>query len=128
MRLLAVTIQAVSGLRERGSSSKGTSPGLQPLAAVLVAGGVAGGEALQVEVLVVGAGVGDAPGDARVVGEVGEGGDAGEGVADDVELRAGEVVLVVDVRHVGRAVRVAGHQRLARGGATAVDRPVVAPR
>lgn len=45
---------------------------------------------LLVEVLVVGHGVGDRPGDGRGVSEVRDAGDAGNGQPDDVELRAGQ--------------------------------------
>ena len=47
-------------------------------------------------------------------------------VADDVELRAGQMILVVDVRHIDHAVRIASHERLAGGRTRAADRPVVA--
>ena len=92
-----------------------------------VAGGVVLVEALQVQVLVVGHGVGDAPGHGRVVPEVREPRDAGERQADHVELRAGDVVLVVDVGRVQRAVRVPRQQRLPRGRAAPRQHPVVAP-
>ena len=45
-------------------------------------------EALDVEVLIVGGGVGDAPGHGTVVAEVMEAGQSGEGEADHVELGA----------------------------------------
>ena len=81
---------------------------------------------LDVEVLVVGGGVGDAPADPRVVAEVGEGRDAGEGQADNVELGAGDAVLVVGVGGVQRTVGIAGHQRLAGGGELSGPGPTVA--
>ena len=69
--------------------------------------------------------MGYAPSDVRVVSEMREAGDAGERQADDVELRAGYLILVIDVGGVQPAMRVAGDERLAGGGARAVDRPVV---
>ena len=92
-----------------------------------VAGGVPFLEALHVQVLVVGHGVGDAPCYRRVVPEVGEPGDAGEGEPHHVELGAGDVVLVVDVGGVQRPVRVSRQQRLPRGRAASRQHPVVAP-
>ena len=81
---------------------------------------------LDVQVLVIAAEVGDAPGHLVVVAEVGEAGHAGDGQADYVPLRAGDVALVVDVGSVQRPVGVAGQQGLAGGGALAGQRPTVA--
>src|SRR5690606_813871 len=81
---------------------------------------------LAVEVLVVGHGVGDGPGDGAGVAEVGDAGDAGHGEADDVELRAGQVDLLVDAGVLDEAVRVAGDDRLPGDGAVPGDEPAVA--
>ena len=101
--------------------------GLPPLVAELVPRRVGGVEALDEDVLVVGHRVRDAPGHVAVVAEVGQAGDAGEREPDGVEVRAGEVVLVVAVRRVERAVRIARDERAARGGPGPGEDPVVAP-
>ena len=88
-----------------------------PFVLVQVLQGVAVSELLDVEVLVVGGGVGYAPADPGVVPEVGEGRNAGEGQSDDVELGAGDAVLVVGVGGVKGAMGVAGQDGLAGGGA-----------
>ena len=75
--------------------------------------------------MIVGAGVGDAPRDGGIVSEVGEAGTAGERQPDDVEVRAGDLILVVDVGGIQSAMRVSRHERLAGGGSGAVNRPVV---
>ena len=101
---------------------------LPPLVAVLAERPRTVPEALDVHVLVVGHGVGDAPRDAGVVTEVREAREPGERQAYRVELGAGDVVLVVDVGRVEPPVRVAGHQRSTRSGPGAGQRPVVAAR
>ena len=63
--------------------------------------------------LIVGVGVGHAPGDVGVVTEVGETRAAGKRQADCVEVGTGDMVLVVDVGGVEAAVWVARHKRLA---------------
>lgn len=83
-------------------------------------------QSLPVQVLVVGHGVGDGPGDRAGVAEVGDAGDAGDGEAEDVELGAGEPDLLVDAGFLDVAVRVAGEDGLAGGGAGAGDQPAVA--
>ena len=101
---------------------------LPPLVAVLAERPRAVPEPLDVHVLVVGHGVGDAPRDAGVVPEVREAREPRERQADRVELGAGDVVLVVDVGRVEPPVRVAGHERSTRSGPGAGQRPVVAAR
>ena len=101
---------------------------LLPPVAVLAEQRRAVPEPLEVHVLVVGHGVRDAPGDVGVVSEVREAREPREGQADRVELRAGDVVLVVDVGRVERPVGVAGHERPTRSRPRAGQRPVVASR
>ena len=102
--------------------------GCAPLALVFVA--IRRVKALDVQVLVVRAGMGDGPGDALVVSEMREGRHAGERDANDVEciLRVGasEMILVIDVRHINRPVWVAGQERLAAARFATVHDPVVA--
>ncbi|MGX1131706.1 hypothetical protein RKD49_003896 [Streptomyces glaucescens] len=81
---------------------------------------------LLVQVLVVGHGVGDGPGDGAGVAEVGDAGDAGHGEADDVELRAGQVDLLVDAGVLDPAVRVARDDGLSGDGPLAGHQPAVA--
>ena len=81
---------------------------------------------LDIQVLVVPAEVGDAPGHLVVVAEVGEAGHAGDGQADDVPFGAGDVALVVDVGGVQGAVGIAGQQGLAGGGVVAGQGPAIA--
>ncbi len=83
---------------------------------------------LAVEVLVVGHGVGDGPGDRAGVAEVGDAGDARHGEADDVELRAGQTYLLVDTGILDEPVRVAGDHRLPGDRALPRDQPAVAAR
>ena len=99
--------------------------GPPPLALPLVLAGVV--EPLDVEVVVVGLGVGHAPCHAGVVAEVGEARAAGEGEPQCIEFGAGDVVLVVDVGGVEGPVGVARDERLPRGRAAAHQGPVVAP-
>lgn len=83
-------------------------------------------QSFPVQVLVVGHRVGDGPGDRAGVGEVGDARDAGDGEADDVELGAGEVDLLVDAGVLDEAVGVARDDRLPGGGPLARDEPAVA--
>lgn len=83
-------------------------------------------QALAVEVLVVGHGVGDGPGDRAGVAEVGDAGDAGHGEADHVELVAGQADLLVDAGVLDEAVRVAREERVPGDGALPGDQPAVA--
>ena len=90
-------------------------------------GGDAG--AFDVEVLDVGAEVGEAPGDVVVVADDDEG-SAGEGDSGDVEGSAGgrggfEVGLVPDAGDAVGEVHVVREERLAGGGVGAGDGPVV---
>ena len=122
-----VMVRSMStGLGVTHVDALGTPLSLPPLAFEHVASRVLRVEALDVEILIIGTRVRDAPRNPLVVTEVGESWDAAEGHADDVELRTGEVVLVVDVGHVDGAMRVTGDQRFAAGGATSVNSPVVA--
>ncbi len=98
----------------------------EPLVVELVGWGSAGSQALQVEVLVVRTGVGDAPCHAVVMPEMREARDTGEGKADDVEIGAGDVVLVVDVGGIEGAMGVACQNGRAGCGAWACQHPVVA--
>ena len=82
-------------------------------------------EALDEEILGIGIAVGHAPGHVLVVAEVENAGDAGDRVADDLEVGAGQVGLVVDRGRIEAAVRIAGDQRQARIGVFAGDRPGV---
>ena len=59
--------------------------------------------------------------------EVGEARHADEREADGVELGAGEVALVVDVRDLDETVRVAGDERATGLGSAAGERPRVRP-
>ncbi len=88
--------------------------------------GAGAAQAFAVQVLVVGHGVGDGPGDRAGVAEVGDAGDSGHGEADDVELRAGEVDLLVDAGVLDVAVRVTGEDGQAGRGPLAADQPAVA--
>ncbi len=81
---------------------------------------------LPVQVLVVGHGVGDGPGDRAGVAEVGDAGDAGHGQAHDVELGAGQVNLLVDARVLDPAVRVTGDDRPPGDGPLPAHQPAVA--
>ncbi|EFL40512.1 PE-PGRS family protein [Streptomyces griseoflavus Tu4000] len=83
---------------------------------------------LAVEVLVVGHGVGDGPGDRAGVAEVGDAGDARHSKADHVELRAGQTDLLVDARVLDEAVRVTGDDRVPGDRAVPGDQPAVAAR
>ena len=83
-------------------------------------------ELLDVQVLVIAAEVGDAPGHPVVVAEVRKAGHPGYGQADDVPLGAGHMALVIDVGGVQGAVGVAGQQGLAGSGAVAGQGPAVA--
>ena len=87
--------------------------------------GRSGSNPLHVEVLVVGHGVGNAPGHALVVPEVGKARAAREGKTDNVELGAGHVVLVVDVGHVKTPVRIARDQRGPRRRPFGTEGPAV---
>ena len=82
-------------------------------------------EILDVEVLVIGAGVGDAPRDVLVVAEVRKARTSGKGQADYVEVGTGDMVLIVNVWRIEPPVRVSRHQRLAGRRPRAVHRPVV---
>ena len=75
--------------------------------------------------MIVRARVGDAPRRAVVVSEVGEAGNAGERQPDDVEIGAGDLILVIDVGGVQPSMRVAGDEGLAGRRSGAVDGPVV---
>src|SRR5262249_57859295 len=77
----------------------GPGRGGQPFTAVEVARRFCRVELLDVQVVDVGHGVGDAPGHVLVVPEVREPGDAGHGEADRVELIAAQVHLRV---HAGQ--------------------------
>ena len=88
---------------------------LLPLALELVGAWVVLSEALDVEVLVVRRGVRDAPGHESVVAKVREARASRKGEARHVEFAAGDVVLVVDVGRVQRAMGVTGQERFARG-------------
>ena len=83
---------------------------------------------LDVDVLDVGAEVGEAPGDVVVVADDDEG-SAGEGDSGDVEGSGGswgfEVGLVPDAGDAVGEVHVVGEERLAGGGVGAGDDPVV---
>src|SRR5690606_33735915 len=92
----------------------------------VVPGTVALLEALDEEVVDVGEGMGDAPGDMAVVGEVRESRHTGDLEADRIELLAADMALRVHARHLEDTVRIAGEQRPAAGGARAPDCPVVA--
>lgn len=87
-------------------------------------------EVLDVEVLDVGAEVGEPPGDVGVVADDDEGG-AGKGDAGDMEGGCGrgcgsfEAGLVPDAGHGVAEVHVVGEQRLARGSVRAGDDPLV---
>ena len=64
-------------------------------------------KALDVEILVIRLGVGDTPGHMGVVAEVGKPGASRKRKPDDIELRAGNVVLVVNIRGFQSAMRIA---------------------
>ncbi len=81
---------------------------------------------LPVQVLVVGHGVGDGPGDRARVAEVADARDARDGEADDVELRAGEVDLLVDAGILDESVRVTGDERVPGDGPLPAHQPAVA--
>ena len=70
-------------------------------------------EALDEQILSVGATVGHAPSHVLVVAKVQGAGDARHRVAADGEVGTGEVDLIIDGRGVEAAVRVSGHQRQA---------------
>ncbi len=94
-----------------------------------VLGGWAGAAGvLDVEVLDLGAEVGEAPGDVGVVADDDEG-DAGEGDSGDVKLAGGggglEVGLVPDAGDAVGEVHVVREERLAGGGVGAGDDPVI---
>ena len=99
--------------------------GRLPRAVDLVARGVVGVEALDVDVLHVGESVGDAPGAMLVVADD-DAGHAGQGEAGNVVIAAAEVIGVPDGREDGRQVGVVGQLRPAAGGARPADNPVVA--
>ena len=87
---------------------------------------VAGVDALDVQVLDVGHGGGDAPGDMSVVADE-NARRARRAGASDVQLAAGgQMGLVEHARQARKHVRIVGQQRLARAGARARDRPGVA--
>ena len=96
-----------------------------PLAHVLVLVGVVGVDLLDVEVLHVGADVGDAPGDAVVVADD-DAGDAGEAETGHIPAGRVQADLVPDRRHLDAQVRIVGQQGQAGGGVLAGDDPVVA--
>ena len=77
------------------------------------------------EILRIGVAIGHAPGDVGIVAEVQDAGHAGYRVADDFEVGAGEVGLIIDGGGVEAAVGVAGDQRQAGVGVVAGDRPGV---
>ena len=97
--------------------------GVEPVLIALVEGSVGVVEPLNVEVLVVSGGVGDAPSGVSVMSKMGESRQTGEGDANDVERVAGDVVLVIDAGSVQPAMAVAGQYGLAGGGARAGDDP-----
>nr|MCF0101693.1 hypothetical protein [Streptomyces sp. MH191] len=82
---------------------------------------------LPVQVLVVGHGVGDGPGDRAGVREVRDARDAGDGEPEDVELGAGQPDLLVDPGFLDEPVRIARDDGLSGGGTGAGDEPAVAP-
>jgi hypothetical protein len=61
-----------------------------------------------------------------VVAEVRETGDSGEGEPDDIELPAGDVILVVTIRSIQGTMGIACQERLSGCSPAAVDSPVVA--
>ena len=101
--------------------------GVVPVLLVLVEGRIGVVEQLDVQVLVVGGGMGHAPGHPLIVPEVRKAGHADEGVADHVEGVAGQVVLVIDAGRIQAPVAVAGQQPLAGGGTVRPDGPRVGP-
>ncbi|GGP81081.1 hypothetical protein GCM10010140_07420 [Streptosporangium pseudovulgare] len=89
---------------------------------------VAAAQPFAVEVLVVGHGVGDGPGDRAGVAEVRHARNAGEGQPGHVEFGAGEADLLVDPRQFEYAVRVAGDHGGPSGARVPRHRPGVAAR
>ncbi len=100
--------------------------GPPPLAPVQIIGRVGILEPFQVQVLVVGAGMGDAPSRPFGVAEMGKAGYAGDCQPYHVKLGAGDMALVINVWRVQGAVRVAGQKRLAAGGTVAGNHPAIA--
>jgi len=98
---------------------------VHPLAAGLVLTRVLGVDPLHEQVIAVGHGIGDAPGDAIVVADD-DPRHAGNGGADHIGAAAVEMHLVPDVGHLQGQVGIVGQQRLARRRFRAVHRPVVA--
>ena len=92
----------------------------------VLGGGAGAAGVFDVDVLHVGAEVGEAPGDVVVVADDDEG-IAGEGDSGGVEVRGGglEIGLVPDAGDAVGEVHVVGEERLAGGGAGAGDDPVV---
>src|SRR6202158_5379675 len=91
--------------------------------AVFVGGG--GVEGFDVQVLHIGAIVGESPGDAIVVANDHERG-ARQSEAFDVPARGGDVDFVPDGREHQLQVRIVGEQRLSGCGVRAADHAVVA--
>lgn len=81
---------------------------------------------LPVEVLIVGHGVRDRPGDMAGVGEVRDARDAGNGEADDVELGAGQMDLLIDAGVLDEPVGVATDDRVPGDRTRAAHQPAVA--
>ena len=100
--------------------------GFQPLVPEHVACGVVFLEPFDVEILVVGRGMGHAPRDPRVVPEVRKSGNPREGQPDHIEFGTSQMVLIVGVGGVQRPVGVSGQQRFAGGGAGSGQHPAIA--
>ena len=80
-------------------------------------------ETFEVEVLIVGHGGGDTPGDGTVMAEMGQPGTPGNDSPTASNVGASQMILIEHVRRVERAMGVAGEQRSATGGALAGERP-----
>ena len=101
-------------------------PGLEPGPAVgrLVLVGIVGLDALQIGVLHVGPGVGQAPGDVLVLAHQ-HAGHAGQGGAGDLQARHVDAGEVPQRRGRELEVRITRQQRFAGGGAAAGQHPAV---
>ena len=100
---------------------------LRPASRHLIFAPVVGIDALQIEVLRIGAGIGLAPGHMAIAARD-DCGNSGQRAANDVFVPKGKMSEIPNRGDAESEVRIVGEQRLARDGVRAIHRPIVGRR